>query len=83
MMPVLTLVASVLFLGSSIRERRAGPVGLQTSDHAWFSQVSLYTKGNFPQRPSQEVQLDLGVATEPGHVSLVICPQWALYHQPI
>lgn len=47
-MPVLILVASVLFLGSSIRERRAGPIGLQTSDHAWFSQVSLHTKENFP-----------------------------------
>ena len=31
---MLTLVASALFLGSSIRERRAGPFGLQTSDHA-------------------------------------------------
>lgn len=58
LMPVLTLVVSILFLGSSIRERRAGPVGLQASDHAWFSQVSLYTKvpNNFPSKSGQEVQ---------------------------
>lgn len=84
-MPALTLVASVLFFGSSIIERRPGPVGLQASDHTWFSQVSLHTKApnNFPLRPGQEVQPDLRVATEPGYVSLVICPQLGLYHHPI
>lgn len=84
-MPVLTLVASVLFLGSSIIERRAGPVGLQASHHTWFSQVALYTKApnNFPLRPGQEAQPDLRVAAEPGYTSLVICPQCSLYHHPI
>lgn len=83
-MPALTLVASVLFLDSSIIERRAGPVGLQVSDHTCFSQVSLHTKApnNFPSRPGREVQPALRVATEPEYASLVICPQWGLYHHP-
>ena len=42
----LTLVASVLFLGFSLREKRARPVGPQASDHTWFSQVSLHTKNS-------------------------------------
>lgn len=83
-MPALTLVASVLFLGSSIIERRAEPVELQVSDHTWFSQVSLHTKApnNFPSRPGQEEQPALRVATEPEYVNLVICPLWGLYHHP-
>ena len=83
-MPVLTLVASVLFLGSSIIERKAGPVGLQASDHTWFSQVSLHTKApnNFPSRPGQEIQPALRVAAELEYKSLVFCALWGLYHHP-
>lgn len=70
-------LVSVLLLGFSIGERRAEPVTLQASDCTWFYQVSLHTKNpnNFSLRSGQ--------AAEPGHASLVICPQGDLYHHLI
>lgn len=44
---VLTLAACVLFLGSSIRERRARTGVLQTSDHTWFSPVPYTQKSKY------------------------------------